>query len=71
MKNLKITFHETVMEDYGTYKLGRSISDKLTVEVSYNTDNYKRAMAFANAKVERMKRANHSLIGLNTTIEFV
>lgn len=71
MKNLKITFHETVMRDFGTHKLGHSTGDKLVVEVSYKTDNYKRALAFASAKVKRMKRADHSLVGLNITVEFV
>ena len=71
MKNLRITFHETIMENYGSYSLGRSTGDRLSVEVSYNTDNFKRALAFASAKVKRMKQADHSLIGLNTTIEFI
>ncbi len=71
MKHLKITFHTTVMEDFGNYRLGRSVGDHLIIEVSYKTENFKRALAFAKRKVELMKRKDNSLYNLNTTIELI
>ncbi len=71
MKNIKITFFKTETRQYPSYSLGVSKGEKLSIEVSYNTDNFKRALSCASKKVQRMKRENHELIGLNHTIEFI
>jgi len=70
MKHLRITFFNTKVETFGEYQLHRSTTEKSHFEVSYNTDNFKRALAFATRAKRKIQREN-PLVGHNARIEFI
>jgi len=69
--HLKITFNKTEMESFGNYRLGRSVGIHEVFEVSYNTENKKRAFTFAKRKIKALKKQDNALYGLNYSIQVV
>lgn len=73
MKHIKLTFFNTEIETYGVnseYTVHRSTTPKKSFELSYNTDNWKRALSFAKRKMRALQKTDPAL-GCNTCIEFV
>ena len=70
MLKLKLTFFNTEKVDHGRYISHRSTTPKAVYELSYNTDNWKRAMASAERKKRKLQKEDKPL-GLNTRLEFI
>lgn len=67
---MKITFFNSVPEKFGEYTLHRSTTEKSSIIKTFNTDNSRRAMAFAKRYVKRARILNAEL-GHNVRIETV
>ena len=73
MKHIKLTFFNTEIQTFGKfdkYTVHRSTTPKKSFELSYNTDNWKRALSFAKRKMRALQKTD-SALGCNTCIEFV
>jgi hypothetical protein len=64
---LRITFYHTEFF-HGT---GIAKGPYKTFDVTYKTENIRRALGFASRKMGSLKRQDNNLYGKNTKIEFV
>lgn len=64
---LKITFYNTEF----FHGIGVSKEPYKTFNVSYKTENIRRALGFAARKMNNLKKGDNTLCGKNTKTEFV
>ncbi len=64
---LKITFYNTEF----LHGIGVSKEPYKTFNVSYKTENIRRALGFAARKMNNLKKGDSTLCGKNTKTEFV
>ena len=64
---LKITFYNTEF----LHGIGVSKEPYKTFNVSYKTENIRRALGFAARKMNNLKKEDSTLCGKNTKTEFV
>lgn len=68
---LKLTFFNTEKIEHGNGIISHySTTPKAVYDLEYNTNNYKRAFAFAERRKRKLKKDNKAL-GSNTRLEIV